>query len=264
MADELSFRAEAAAEYDRALSHMSGHFLPFLLRSARLAPGQRVLDVATGTGIAAEAALGIVGSAGSVLATDMSPEMLEKARQRLDRWPNAAVAIEDGQALSLADESFDAVLCSLSIMFFPDPARALAEFCRVARAGRRAAVSVWTAAERAYSGRINVIMAKHAPKLAEATAHASALGDAAKLVRLFTEAGFRDVETWIEKHTFMLPSFDAYYAPFERGGGGTGQALISLPEPIRHAIREEMRQSLGDDGGPVNIEVELRIGSGRK
>jgi ubiquinone/menaquinone biosynthesis C-methylase UbiE len=70
------------------------------LRSARLAPGQRVLDVATGTGIAAEAALEIVGSAGSVLATDMSPEMVKKARERLDRWPNAAVAIEDGQALS--------------------------------------------------------------------------------------------------------------------------------------------------------------------
>jgi ubiquinone/menaquinone biosynthesis C-methylase UbiE len=66
------------------------------LRSARLAPGQRVLDVATGTSIAAEAALGIVGSAGSVLATDMSPEMVKKTRERLDRRPNAAVAIEDG------------------------------------------------------------------------------------------------------------------------------------------------------------------------
>jgi hypothetical protein len=38
-----------------------------------------------------------------------------------------------------------------------------------------------------------------------------------------------------------------------RGGASTGQALISLPEPIRRAIREEMRRSLGDDGGPVNI-----------
>jgi hypothetical protein len=76
-----------------------------------------------------------------------------------------------------------------------------------------------------------------------------------------TEAGFRDAETGIEKHTFVLSSFDAYYGPFERGGASTGQALISLPERIRRAIREEMRRSLGDDGGPINIEVELRIAS---
>src|SRR5690242_20603884 len=117
MANELSFHAEAAAEYDRAVSHFSAHFLPFLLHAARVAPGQRVLDVATGTGIAAEAALGIVGSAGSVLATDISPEMVEKARERLVPWPNAVVAVEDGQALSFPDESFDAVVCSLGLMF---------------------------------------------------------------------------------------------------------------------------------------------------
>ena len=264
MADELSYRAEAAAEYDRAFSHVSAHFLPFLLRSAQLAPGQRVLDVAAGTGIAAEAALGTVGSAGSVLATDMSAEMVEKARERLDRWPNAAVAVEDGQALSFSDESFDAVLCSLGLMFFPDPARALRGFHRVLRAGGRAAVSVLTAAERSYNGRINVIVARHVPTLAQATARTFALGDAATVVRLFTEAGFRDAETSTEKHTFVLPSFDAYYGPFERGGGSTGQALASLPEPTRRAIREEMRRALGGDGGPVTIEVEIRIASGRK
>ena len=96
MGEELSYGAEAAGEYDRAFSHVSAYFLPFLLRAARLAPGQRVLDVATGTGIAAEAALGVVGPTGSVLATDMSPEMVAKARKRLDRAQNAAVAVEDG------------------------------------------------------------------------------------------------------------------------------------------------------------------------
>lgn len=70
MAEELAYRAEAATEYDRAFSHVSAYFLPFLPRAARLAPGQFVIDVATGTGIAAEAALGIVGPAGGVMATE--------------------------------------------------------------------------------------------------------------------------------------------------------------------------------------------------
>ena len=60
MTDDLTFRAEAAAEYDRAFAHVSSHFLPFVLSAARLAPGHRVLDVATGTGISAEAALAAV------------------------------------------------------------------------------------------------------------------------------------------------------------------------------------------------------------
>jgi ubiquinone/menaquinone biosynthesis C-methylase UbiE len=76
--DELTFRAEAAAEYDRAFAHVSSHFLPFVLCAARLAPGHRVLDVATGTGISAEAALDAVGPSGSVMATDISQEMVEK------------------------------------------------------------------------------------------------------------------------------------------------------------------------------------------
>ena len=101
-------------------SHVSGYVLCRGCCAARIAPGQRVLDVATGTGIAAEAACSIVGPAGSVLATDMSPEMVDKARERLvEQWPNAAVAVEDGQALSLNDESFDAVLCSLGLDVLP-------------------------------------------------------------------------------------------------------------------------------------------------
>ena len=66
------------------------------------------------------------------------------------------------------------------------------------------------------------------------------------------------------KHTFVLPSFDAYYGPFERGGASTGQALAALSEEIRRAVREEVRRDLGDTGGPIEVEVEYRITSGRR
>jgi ubiquinone/menaquinone biosynthesis C-methylase UbiE len=57
MAGELTFKDEAAAEYDRAFAHVTAHFMPFLLRAAHIAPGMHVLDIATGTGLSAEAAL---------------------------------------------------------------------------------------------------------------------------------------------------------------------------------------------------------------
>jgi ubiquinone/menaquinone biosynthesis C-methylase UbiE len=131
--EELTYKDEAAAGYDRAFGRITAHFVPFLLRAAQVAPGMRVLDIAAGTGLAAEAALRAVGTAGHVTAADLSPAMVKKARRRLGNATNVSLAIEDGQALSFSDESFDAVVCSLGLMFFPDPLRGLAEFRRVLR-----------------------------------------------------------------------------------------------------------------------------------
>ncbi len=148
MPEELTFKDEAAAEYDRAFAHVTAYFMPFLLRAAHLAPGMRVLDIATGTGLSAEAALATVGPTGHVTAADISPAMARKTHERLGKSPNVSISVEDGQALSFSDESFDAVLCNLGLMFFPDPVRGLSEFRRGLRpAGARPSRSIrwWSA-----------------------------------------------------------------------------------------------------------------------
>ena len=163
MAEKLTFRDEAAALYDEAFAHVTAYFMPFLLRAAGVAPGMRVLDIATGTGLSAEAALGAVGPAGHVTAADVSPPMIAKARERLAHVPNVSISVEDGQALPFPDESFDAVLCNLGLMFFPDPVRGLIEFRRVLRRGGRVAVSVNTVVERSYNHQINLMIARYVP-----------------------------------------------------------------------------------------------------
>jgi ubiquinone/menaquinone biosynthesis C-methylase UbiE len=264
MTEELAFKDAAAAEYDRAFAHVTAHFMPFLLRAAHVAPGMQVLDIATGTGLSAEAALAAVGPTGHVTAADVSPAMTEKARQRLDQVPNASVSVEDGQALSLSDASFDAVLCNLGLMFFPDPVRGLAEFRRVLRRGGRVAVSVNTVVERSYNHQINAIIARRVPSLAKAVTRTFVLGEASQLRLLFSQSGFGDIETNTVRHEFVLPSFDAYYGPFERGGASTGQALASLSEEIRRAVREEVRRDLANTSGPIEVEAEYRIASARR
>jgi ubiquinone/menaquinone biosynthesis C-methylase UbiE len=264
MVEELTFRDEAAALYDEAFAHVTAYFMPFLLRAAGVAPGMRVLDIATGTGLSAQAALAAVGPAGRITAADVSPAMAAKARERLADAPNVSVSVEDGQALSFPDESFDAVLCNLGLMFFPDPVRGLIEFRRVLRPGGRVAVSVNTVVERSYNHQINLMIARYVPGLAESVARTFALAAASKLRSLFDEAGFADFATDTVRHAFVLPSFDVYYSPFERGGCSTGQALVGLSDDIRRAVREEARRDLGDTGGPVKPEAEYRIASGRR
>jgi ubiquinone/menaquinone biosynthesis C-methylase UbiE len=262
--EELAFERRAAAEYDRAFAHVARYFMPFVLRAARIARGMRVLDIAAGTGLSAEAALSAVGPTGHVTAADVSPAMAERARKRLGDARNATVLVEDAQALSFSDETFDAVVCNLGLMFFPEPTRGLSEFRRVLRPGGRAAVSVNTVPERSYNHQINVILTRYLPGLAEAVARTFSLGEASRLEGLFRECGFLQIETHTVKHTFVLPSFDAYYGPFERGGASTGQALAGLPDEIRRAVRDEVRRDFGDTGGPIEVEAEYRIASGRR
>jgi ubiquinone/menaquinone biosynthesis C-methylase UbiE len=264
MAEELAFENEAAAEYDRAFAHVTAHFMPFLLRAARLSPGMRVLDIATGTGLSAEVALAAVGPTGHVAAADLSPAMVEKARERLGKTPNVSISVEDGQALSFPDGVSDAVLCNLGLMFFADPAQGLSRFRRVLRPGGRAAVSVNTVVERSYNHQINVIIAEYMPGLTEAVTRTFALGEALRLKLQFSQAGFVDIETFTLKHTFVLPSFDAHYGPFEHGGASTGQTLAALSEEMRRAVREAVRRDLANTGGPIEAEAEYRIGSGRR
>ena len=253
----------AAAGYEQAFAHVSSHFMPFLLEAGRVAPGQHVLDVATGTGLLAEAALTTVGAMGHVTATDLSPDMANRARERLSGASNITIGVEDGQALSFPDASFDTVLCGLGLMFFPDPANGLVEFRRVLRSGGRAAVSVNTVPEKSYNTRVHFAIARHVPSLAPAASRLFSLGEEACLRTLFQQAGFQDVEVTTRSHRFPVRSFADYFEHVERGWGSAGQTFVSLPAETRDAVREDVRRDVGDTGGAIEIEVEFRFANGR-
>ena len=84
---ELSYAQRRGQGYDRYFGHVSREFVPPLVRAARLAPGQRVLDIATGTGLVAEAAAAAVGPTGSVVAADIAPAMLGQPRSAWEPCP---------------------------------------------------------------------------------------------------------------------------------------------------------------------------------
>ena len=97
------FYEAGANGYERAFGRVSNDLAPDLLHAARVTSGQRVLDVATGTGIVAAAALDAVGPSGYVTAVDLVEPMLNQARRRLDKLKNVDFALMNGQELTFPD-----------------------------------------------------------------------------------------------------------------------------------------------------------------
>ncbi|MBT2322281.1 methyltransferase domain-containing protein [Variovorax paradoxus] len=165
-----------------------------LLAMAAPRPGERVLDVACGTGLVAFEAARTVGPAGSVLGVDLSGGMVDAARQRA--WPNALSNVRfarmDAEALALPDASFELVLCALGLMYLPDPAQALREMRRVLRPGGRIALAVW--GERSHCGWSAVFPIVDAEVASEVCPLFFRLGQEDTLARLCAGAGFSAIE----------------------------------------------------------------------
>lgn len=135
----------AAPHYERAWSEALAPATLALLASAALQPGERVLDVACGTGVLTRAAwLSVAGcgGGGEVIGTDLSEQMLLQASEQSPecRFVRAdAQHLEDG----LPGEPFDVVLCGLGLMYMPDPESALVSMVQRSRPDGRVIVSVW-------------------------------------------------------------------------------------------------------------------------
>lgn len=142
--------AERMSVYDEVL--VPSLFAPWaevLLDAVKVAPGERVLDVATGPGTVARPAAVRAGRGGHVMACDLSPAMLEVARRKPVQEGAAPISWVESPAaplaasLASADGTFDVVTCQQGVQFFPDRPAALAEMRRMLRPGGRLGLSVW-------------------------------------------------------------------------------------------------------------------------
>ena len=214
-----------SSAYEQYVGRWSRLFVPAVLAAAEVAGGDRVLDVATGPGEAAAMALSRIGPSGLVVGADISPAMLDTARVRFAGQRFRPVAM-DGQALAVADASFDAVICQLGLMFFPDPARGLAEFRRVLRRRRRAAVCVISTPERApVWGFLAETLSRYLPEQRQVLHRSFALADPGRLERLLGAAGFGDVSVRRRRaRTSSSPSMTT--------GAPSGKASVRCRRPI--------------------------------
>jgi ubiquinone/menaquinone biosynthesis C-methylase UbiE len=172
-----------------------------LVDAADVRPGERVVDVACGTGIVARLASERTGPDGSVVGTDINASMLAVAR-------STAPAIEwreaPADALPVADGSFDVALCNLGLMFFPDKVAALSEMRRVLTSGGRAAVLTPGPTPGPMSILADALANNIDPGLAGFVHIIFSLNDSTQIEELFTDAGFSDVRFEIFTPTLRL------------------------------------------------------------
>jgi ubiquinone/menaquinone biosynthesis C-methylase UbiE len=203
---------------------------------ASLAPGERVLDIACGTGLVSFAAARAVGPDGQVLGVDLSARMVSSAQRRARQMnlSNCSFARMDAETLDLPEDSFDVVLCALGLMYMPDPDQALREMRRVLRPGGRISLAVW--GERAKCGWSALFPIIDAEVASEVCPLFFQLGQQDALVRLCADAEFEAIE---QRRISMTLTFadasDACNAAFV--GGPVALAWSRFSDEVRARVR---------------------------
>lgn len=197
--------AAANAYEELFIPAVFGQWAPVVVQAAGIVPGQRVLDVACGTGILARAAAQRVGQDGAVAGLDMTPGMLAVAEQL-----EPEIEWKHGMAgeLPFADASFDAVVSQFGMMFFPDRVQALREMRRVLVPGGRAAVAVFDSLENhaAYHQEVTLFSRMISAQAGDAIRIPFSLGDTVDLKRMGEDAGFTAVSVTTHQGTARFPS----------------------------------------------------------
>jgi SAM-dependent methyltransferase len=247
--------AEAWHRWGPIIEQWLGNATARMLDAARVTDGSRVLDVAAGAGGQSLAAARRVGPSGHLLATDISPTILEYAAKAATDagLTNVATRELDGERLTVAAGTFDAVISRVGLIYFPDQQAALAGMYRALRPGGRISAVVYSTADRNgfFSIPIGIIRRRaQLPPPQAGQPGPFSLGSPGVAERVLTETGFLDVDVEVVSSPVRMASA-ADCVRFERESfGALQQMLVGLAPADRKAAWAEIEDALRQFEGP--------------
>ena len=252
----------AADLYEQyAVPYVMGPWAPELIELAALSSGERVLDLACGTGLLARLAAPRVGTTGQVTGLDFNAGMLAVARS-LPAPSGAAITWMEGSAvaMNLSDASFDVILCQQGLQFFPDKLVALREMHRVLVPAGRVLLSVWKLAGP-YNVAVGEALERQAGAEAASKYRASRIvPDADALRRVLAEARFREAHIRPSMMMIRLPQIEGFVLS-HLSASPVASAVAALSIEKRAALATQVKEALQPyaDGDDVVVPDETNI-----
>jgi len=232
-----------------------------LVIHAGISKGERVLDVACGTGWATLDAARAVGQTGKVIGIDIAEKAIEIAQAKANQagLDNISLDQQDGHHLKFEDCSFDVVICASALFGFEDIPGALREWRRVLLPGGRVSFSSFGPEFRTYSVMLRKTIAKYGTA---SRPNVGRLDTIEECVRYLTDSKFGNIQTATEELGYYHADFDAYWE--ELMSGITRIPLEKLDSATLDRVRkeqlEEMKSFLGDQGIWRPVPTHFAIG----
>jgi ubiquinone/menaquinone biosynthesis C-methylase UbiE len=259
-----SIDTTAAEAYEQHM--VPGMFLPWtrvLIERAAPKAGERLLDVACGTGIAARLAAPLVGAAGKVVGLDIDAGCIEIARRiaRDMRTPNewhCASAL----GMPFAAGTFDLCLCQQGLQFFPDRLKGFAEIRRVLKPSGRLAASLWTSLED-NKGHQAVVQALERQNVDTTSARrAFTFGHVQEIRDTASRAGFGNVELRTEDGMTAFASLESFLEGMTQGSPSARHSIALLSDEARARFFDDVREMLSPyviSGGALAYPTRTHI-----
>ncbi len=268
-------RAQVAAAFNRVAAgydNPASRFFPFcadrLIVQLNPARGSKILDVATGTGVVAMAAMQAVGHEGRVMAIDLAEGMLDRLQEKIDKFGihNIDLHVMDAAVLEFRREYFDHVVCSFGIFFLPDMSVGLREWARVTKPGGRILFTVF--GKQAFQPMMELFIRRvknfgvDAPDK-DAPFAAMRLADPERCRDLLSGAGLRDIEVHTEQLGYHLKDETQWWEVI--WNSGMREWVESIPSARQELFRAEhlaeVRLLMGEQGLWLNVETLFAAGT---
>ncbi len=233
---------KAAAYYEGFWARQLRPAQDLMLDMAALQPGERVLELACGTGLVTFRAAEAIGASGTLAATDISEDMIASiSADAAARGVTADFRRMDAEALDFPDASFDVVICALGLMYVANPSAALQEMRRVLAPGGRAVVVIWGA--RKHCGWAEIFPIVERRISGDVCPMFFLLGTGDALSQEFTRAGFSSVRaSRLTSPLHYASRDDALGAAFL--GGPVALAYSRFDDETREGAQAEYLESI--------------------